>query len=199
MDNSVSAFLHLGSRDIKDVEKVKDAITSVAFKALSGSTVSVPLMLCHSCYSLPTSRALPPLPADLATSGLPPSSPFSFFFFFLFVVEKVRTGETRVLVYPSQDERPPGCLLTDFMALFLVCKRGVVCARVEVLDGSERLPISNRGCDQFSVPIHEYFLFLCFGGSCFFLVLSESGGEKPLAVPSPKASGRAVASDNTNG
>ena len=76
---------------------------------------------------------------------------------------------------------------------------GVVHARVEVLDGSERLPISNRGCDQFSVPIHEYFLFLCFGGSCFFLVLSESGGEKPLAVPSPKASGRAVASDNTNG
>lgn len=80
------------------MEKVKDAITSpVAFKALSGSTMSIPLMLCHSCYSLPTSRALPPLPPDLATSGLPPSSPF--FFFFLFVVEKVRTGETRVLVY----------------------------------------------------------------------------------------------------
>lgn len=82
---------------------------------------------------------------------------------------------------------------------FLVCKTVGVHARVEVLDGSERLPISNRGWDQFSVPIHEYFLFLCFWGSCFFLVLSESGEEKPLAVPSLKASGRAVASDNTNG
>lgn len=65
--------------------------------------------------------------------------------------------------------------------------------------GSERLPVSNSGWDQFSVLIHEYFLFLCFWGSCFFLVLSESGEEKSLAVPSLKASGRAVASDNTNG
>ena len=75
----------------------------------------------------------------------------------------------------------------------------VVHARVEVPDGSESLPISHRGWDQFSVLIHEYFLFLCFWGSCFFLVLSESGEEKSLAVPSLKASGRAVASDNTNG
>lgn len=75
----------------------------------------------------------------------------------------------------------------------------VVHARVEVPDGSESLPISHRGWDQFSVLIHEYFLFLYFWGSCFFLVLSESGEEKSLAVPSLKASGRAVASDNTNG
>lgn len=85
------------------MEEGKDAITSlalsVAFKVLSEATMSIWHTPCHSHYSVPASRAcflLPFFPTwpRLGCLHLPPSS--------CFVVEKVRTGETRVCGHPSQ-------------------------------------------------------------------------------------------------
>lgn len=97
-------------RNTKDLEEVKDAITSPAVffcflffvfhlsKWSHNPTCQFgPWPFCPSCYSMPDSRAvlsLPPHPGHLWA--------VSIFALLLFVVEKVEIGETRVLAQPYQ-------------------------------------------------------------------------------------------------